>query len=594
MSDVQAGVRGYRYETTADGDVVTYDDNAAEGANEPAAKRSWQSRNSSSRDRSHSRNLSAHFFDATKLTEGSDAQEQIRQHFGKKQDYSSGAPTASSPAAGQKHRRMFSGDVSNPPLAHRRINSIGQASAVDRYLQRPRSHRREDSAGLDILSAAADVTGDELADAAGAGSGRPPTSWEPTHSRLSSLDFYDYGSAAATRPSVPPMKPPNLRSYPAHHTTPSYGYGPTSVAPYPPTSFYPPNPSQSSQYPMQYSQRPSQGLYKPYGDESPSNTSGQEKLSSDEKLFERKSSYGFGSGSSGPESMLPSHRKNMSSFSSIGALLGSSLFSPGQDGNDHPLKSHHRSTSSSISFLNGLDVLEGSDVNFLRNLHSTAPPYGSTTQPPMPPLQAQPQTQQPQVSFSSGIPETVAENEVSKDDTAGGQTKLATGGTSKRVRRKCTIDGCANRVVQGGLCIAHGARRKVCKHPGCTKNVKKAGFCSTHGPARKRCEAEGCSKVAVQGGHCIAHGAKKKLCSVESCQKQAILGGMCKKHHDKIGGVKAPPLQNDGVCVVIGSNGNAENTRPVHKPGHTRGLSIFQDLSADAVQNLLGEDPINI
>ena len=103
--------------------------------------------------------------------------------------------------------------------------------------------------------------------------------------------------------------------------------------------------------------------------------------------------------------------------------------------------------------------------------------------------------------------------------------------------RKCTVDGCPNRVVQGGRCISHGARRKMCYHPGCTKNVKKLGLCSTHGPARKRCEFEGCTRVAVKGGRCIAHGAKKKVCSIEECQKQAILKGMCKKHHDEINGI---------------------------------------------------------
>ena len=104
---------------------------------------------------------------------------------------------------------------------------------------------------------------------------------------------------------------------------------------------------------------------------------------------------------------------------------------------------------------------------------------------------------------------------------------------TSRPRRKCPVADCPNRVVQGGLCISHGAKRKTCSHPGCTKNVKKAGKCSAHGPARKRCEAEGCTNIAVKGGRCIAHGAKKKVCSIELCIKQAILGGMCKKHHDK-------------------------------------------------------------
>lgn len=102
-----------------------------------------------------------------------------------------------------------------------------------------------------------------------------------------------------------------------------------------------------------------------------------------------------------------------------------------------------------------------------------------------------------------------------------------------RHRRKCAVAECQNRVVQGGLCISHGAKRKTCNFPGCTKNVKKQGKCSAHGPERKRCEAEGCTKVAVQGGRCISHGAKKKGCCIEGCTKQSIIQGMCKKHHDE-------------------------------------------------------------
>ena len=75
-----------------------------------------------------------------------------------------------------------------------------------------------------------------------------------------------------------------------------------------------------------------------------------------------------------------------------------------------------------------------------------------------------------------------------------------------RRNRKCTFPDCPNKVVQGGLCISHGAKRKICLHPGCTKNVKKLGLCSAHGPARKKCEFEGCVKVAIQGGKCRAHG----------------------------------------------------------------------------------------
>jgi hypothetical protein len=192
--------------------------------------------------------------------------------------------------------------------------------------------------------------------------------------------------------------------------------------------------------------------------------------------------------------------------------------------------------------------------------------------------------------------------------------RKVTGGVSKRVRRKCSFQDCNNRVVQGGLCISHGAKRKICGHPGCTKHVKKAGMCSTHGPARKRCEVEGCPKVSVQGGRCIAHGAKKKLCSVENCSKQAILSGMCKKHHDKdkmrseasanhlaqypSGQIMYPPGQYchavakenegnspdfSGVGVNRRESGTVSNSSSA---AHRRGLSIFQDMST--VDTIIG------
>lgn len=225
---------------------------------------------------------------------------------------------------------------------------------------------------------------------------------------------------------------------------------------------------------------------------------------------------------------------------------------------------------------------------FLRNLHASTPNYDGNP-PPLSSSSGPPPVELPQpiAPESYGNPPPISAAHQQEGMTGASQQgnvhqglKLAAGGTSKRVRRKCTVANCPNRVVQGGLCISHGAKRKICSHPGCTKNVKKAGMCSTHGPARRRCDTEGCNKVAVQGGRCIAHGAKKKLCSVENCKKQAILTGMCKKHHDKL--TSAEPM----TCTVVGSG----SREPTHKSGHTRGLSIFQDLTADAVQNLLAED----
>lgn len=103
--------------------------------------------------------------------------------------------------------------------------------------------------------------------------------------------------------------------------------------------------------------------------------------------------------------------------------------------------------------------------------------------------------------------------------------------TIKAHRRNCSVAGCKNGVVQGGVCVSHGAKRRLCRFPGCTKNSKNAGLCSKHGPPRKRCDHEGCTNVAVRGGRCKSHGAWSKVCSVQECNKIAAVGGMCKRHH---------------------------------------------------------------
>jgi hypothetical protein len=276
------------------------------------------------------------------------------------------------------------------------------------------------------------------------------------------------------------------------------------------------------------------------------------------------------------------HHRKLSSLSNLGMLFSADI------GAEHPLKkgnSHHRSTSSTVSFLNTLDMMDMSnpDATFLRNLQAStgAPPAALNSET----LKAE----------AAPVPSSSE-----AEDKTDASTKLAEGGTSKRVRRKCTVENCQNRVVQGGLCIAHGAKRKQCKHPGCTKHVKKAGLCSTHGPARKKCDAKGCTKVAVQGGRCIAHGAKKRTCSVDVCTKQAILSGMCKKHHDltqKSSAVPLPP-PSSGHCQIVETkkarapsmkmSGSSPSTK---KPSHARGLSIFQEISADTVGDLLAGAP---
>ena len=194
----------------------------------------------------------------------------------------------------------------------------------------------------------------------------------------------------------------------------------------------------------------------------------------------------------------------------------------------------------------------------------------------------------------------------------------------KRIRRKCSAPSCPNRVVQGGVCVTHGAKRKLCLHAGCDKAVKLAGYCSTHGPARKKCDEWGCTRVAVQGGKCLSHGAKRRICKFpkERCNKNAIVGGMCKKHYDMmkdanglletfgeeqvghpvpghpVPGHPVPPLAMPAVPQLYRTTAPpvapappvaVTYTSPLKKnkhPRHQRGLSIFEEMgTVDAIIN---------
>lgn len=609
-----------RYESTQEGDVVVVGPSAdAEDGDErgpsPDYKSSGQEQRTSPSKRhgrrGHSRNLSEHFQDATTLSTIGLKEAVDGEPYGYSAD-SLGMVQSASPSVGQKHRRVFSGDVSNPPEAHRRINSIGNSAAVQRrpYIQE-RQHQRVDSAGLDILTAAADVSREELAAAAG----ERRSLWESSRSgpRKSHIEVvsYDHSTGGRSTPAPPrghlrgyPVGPPPPPAYFSSHGYPqppcplASFYGRTTGDVYQRTIPAPP----PGGYPVQYARgadpyaKPSHGpLVQPTLDRpryESSSASAAEKSAmtpppsvppywrgvAAHGMEAYMAAVGGGEGNRflrarGAEAgqdyaagVEANHHRKTSSISSW-LFMG-----PGEFG-DNSLKGHHRATSSSVSFL-GLDAggLDNPDNAFLKNLQAST----GTSAP----------------AFDTSKPIAESDQEHSDPDSADdSHSKLAAGGTSKRVRRKCNVSGCQNRVVQGGHCITHGAKRKQCKHAGCNKNVKKAGFCSTHGPARKRCEAEGCGKVAVQGGRCIAHGAKKKLCSMDSCTKQAILGGMCKKHHDQNRKTVAPPPGGIGEqCKIIEEKPSVKPRKTVHKPTHTRGLSLFQEMSAEAVRNILGDD----
>ncbi len=675
----RTGAGAVKYETTLTGDVVVVepsfdvDDDGGEHCDDKTASTSpnpskgdWQARSPSGdeksprpeersspskEERTPGGNLSTHFFDATKLSEIPRESSRDGEYY---REFKPRPEEEEVSVAGQKHQR--GNDSSQPPVAHRRVNSVGRSKVVEKgysggYPEQQRRHHREDSAGLDILSAAADCTEEELAAVADARRRPPRAPWDPpssgprnSPSAVSSETYYGGNGAMLAPP------PPMSRQYPSPshaYLQPGSGLHPTyHPPPYHPSSFYPPPhhfhrgipPNSSMGYPIQYSHRIDpygkhhlpphlqHSMQPPSGEESGRQPSpaADDRLDTDERVQGSRVSLppvppsqwrsagttqgvqtfvtaiGVGDGNkmmqpsnmqkntgTNTENMFtaphhvpsmvgqPSHHRKMSSYSSLGTILGSAMFAPDPN-NDHPLKkhTHHRRASSSASFLHGFEVgLEGSDVAFLHNLQASHNTDLSVVPFCMP-------TNQQECPPSPDA----------KSDSQKSESKLAPGGTSKRVRRKCTIKDCPNRVVQGGLCIQHGARRKTCKHPGCNKNVKKAGLCSTHGPARKRCDTDGCSKVAVQGGKCIAHGAKKKLCSYEDCNKQAILAGMCKKHHDQSLGIASnrfgvPAKAEDSAGEDMDTSASRQ-----HSSRHQRGLSIFQEISADTVQDLLAHD----
>lgn len=116
--------------------------------------------------------------------------------------------------------------------------------------------------------------------------------------------------------------------------------------------------------------------------------------------------------------------------------------------------------------------------------------------------------------------------------------------TSERKRRSngrggyvylCNHEGCTSKVINGGVCIKHGAKVKICEHDGCTTQAIQGGVCIKHGAVKKvkkTCKHEGCTNQSKVGGFCTRHGAtrEKKTCSHEGCSNIAQNRGLCDRH----------------------------------------------------------------
>ena len=520
----------------------------------------------------------------------------------------------------RKHRRGVSGR-SNPALAHRRIDSRG-------FSEPCKGHRRETSEGFEVIEENVAPPGNSPSPPTHGTAAMAPPVPPPYHGNLYPY-YYNGNSSAGYYGGQPPEQHyynnsssyySNSQSDPgtAYSNMPGYHQAP------PPPQLYSHSSSGSARYPEMASSS-SQG----YG--VPPHYVPQQYRGNPVLDYSLKPGYDLsnqsksGGGNENGGEAVNHHRRE----SSIGSFLATAgIFQDddlvGYDSEpDRPLPINPKKSISSASFFRSL-----SDDNFLSHIshsaeeeadsprespmptsdyaglpsdggrysasqsapyhpprHPGPPPHGSYygapppstwqhTYPPPPPP--------PPAAELYNTPD-LTRGELSSD---AGETPEFCQETAKRLRRKCAVADCPNRVVQGGLCIGHGAKRKTCAHPDCNKNVKKAGLCSTHGPARKRCDAEGCEKVAVQGGRCIAHGAKKKMCSLDGCSKQAIMGGMCKKHYDEEHGVikvRAPRKKSSPkVADSVGSSSKKSLPHPELKKegsGHQRGLSFFQDMS---------------
>jgi len=118
---------------------------------------------------------------------------------------------------------------------------------------------------------------------------------------------------------------------------------------------------------------------------------------------------------------------------------------------------------------------------------------------------------------------------------------LARGSAPNKKQKLCSAEGCTNIVIQGGVCIRHGAKRKErkrCSREGCTNQAQIGEVCIRHGAKKRRyeCSAEECTNLVVRGGVCWRHGAKTKSprCSSEGCRNQAQCGGVCIRHSAKV------------------------------------------------------------
>eukprot|EP00985_Skeletonema_marinoi_P002181 scaffold885_cov209-Skeletonema_marinoi.AAC.3 len=155
-----------------------------------------------------------------------------------------------------------------------------------------------------------------------------------------------------------------------------------------------------------------------------------------------------------------------------------------------------------------------------------------------------------------GLREKSRKRERGETDVSDDVSGDVRGGKIRRMRKKkCSVPNCPNRVVQGEICVTHGAKKKkyTCSVPDCPNRVVLGGVCVTHGAQKKQskatkkkkeCIVPNCPRKAVQGGVCVTHGAKVKTCSVPDCPNQVRQGGVCIAHGAKV------KVKKKRACIV--------------------------------------------
>jgi len=150
----------------------------------------------------------------------------------------------------------------------------------------------------------------------------------------------------------------------------------------------------------------------------------------------------------------------------------------------------------------------------------------------------------------------------------------ASGPQKKRIKKRCSTEGCTHQAVKGGVCVRHGAKAKRCSNEGCTNVVVQGGVCIRHGAKVKRCSNEGCTNQVQNGGVCFRHGAKVKKftrsdgnrCSFEGgcINRVGQRGGLCSNHSAHIGSAQPNGGQRGDVQEGRGKQNN-ESTVAVAK-----------------------------